>query len=79
MPILLSLFSACTGTLRFQPPDGPPFLSVQSCCLAQSENGVSLIWKADQASALDGRSIAKSRDVGGARVKDAQGATYHMM
>ena len=44
-----------------------------------TENGVSLIWKAGQASALDGRSIAKSRDVGGARVKDAQGATYHMM
>ena len=38
-----------------------------------TENGVSLIWKAGQASALDGRSIAKSRDVGGARVKDAQG------
>jgi hypothetical protein len=38
-----------------------------------TENGVSLIWKAGQASALDGRSIAKSRDVGGVRVKDAQG------
>lgn len=37
-----------------------------------TENGVSLIWKAGQASALDGRSIAKSRDVGGVRVKDAQ-------
>ncbi len=40
---------------------------------AVTENGVSLIWKAGQASALDGRSIAKSRDVGGVRVKDAQG------
>ena len=38
-----------------------------------TENGVSLIWKAGQASALDGRGIAKSRDVGGVRVKDAQG------
>ena len=40
---------------------------------AVTENGVSLIWKAGQASALDGRSIAKSRDVGGVRVKDALG------
>ena len=40
---------------------------------AVTENGVSLIRKAGQASALDGRSIAKSRDVGGVRVKDAQG------
>ncbi|WP_293444632.1 DUF3179 domain-containing protein [Planktotalea sp.] len=40
---------------------------------AVTENGVSLTWKAGQASALDGRNIAKSRDVGGVRVKDAQG------
>ncbi len=38
-----------------------------------TEKGVTLTWKAGQASALDGRSIAKSRDVGGVRVRDAQG------
>ncbi|MFY0621271.1 MAG: DUF3179 domain-containing protein [Pelagimonas sp.] len=38
-----------------------------------SEAGVILSWKPGQASALDTDSIAKGRDVGSVRVKDAQG------
>jgi hypothetical protein len=38
-----------------------------------TEAGVTLSWAAGQASALDGRSIAESRDVGTVRVRDANG------
>ncbi len=38
-----------------------------------SESGVVLSWNAGQASALDGESIAQSRDVGTVRVRDAAG------
>ncbi|MGH1465748.1 MAG: DUF3179 domain-containing protein [Cognatishimia sp.] len=38
-----------------------------------TEAGVTISWKAGQASALDGGNIAKSRDVGSIRVKDGQG------
>jgi hypothetical protein len=38
-----------------------------------SEAGVTLSWVAGQASALDGREIATSRDVGTVRVRDAEG------
>ncbi|PRY21472.1 uncharacterized protein DUF3179 [Aliiruegeria haliotis] len=38
-----------------------------------SEDGLTLSWRAGQASALDSQSIAKGRDVGTIRVKDAQG------
>lgn len=38
-----------------------------------SEAGVTISWTAGQASALDGRDIAKSKDVGTIRVKDANG------
>ena len=40
---------------------------------AVDEAGVSLSWKAGQASALDAPSIAKGRDVGNVRVRDAKG------
>ncbi|MDP5215727.1 DUF3179 domain-containing protein [Ruegeria sp. 2205SS24-7] len=38
-----------------------------------AENGVTLIWRAGQASALDKTRIAKGRDVGTVRVRDASG------
>lgn len=38
-----------------------------------TENGVTLTWTAGQASALDSRDIGQGRDVGGVRVRDAQG------
>jgi hypothetical protein len=38
-----------------------------------TEAGVSLSWQAGQASALDTDRIAKGRDVGSVRVRDAQG------
>jgi carboxypeptidase C (cathepsin A) len=38
-----------------------------------TEAGVTLTWTEGQASALDGRDIAKSKEVGTVRVKDANG------
>ena len=38
-----------------------------------TEDGISLSWAAGQASALDGRTIATSRDVGTVRVRDSAG------
>ncbi len=40
---------------------------------AVSENGVTITWTAGQASALDGAVIARSKDVGTVRVRDASG------
>ncbi|RKF13009.1 DUF3179 domain-containing protein [Roseovarius spongiae] len=40
---------------------------------ALTENGVTLSWESGQASALDTASIAKGREVGAVRVRDAQG------
>jgi hypothetical protein len=37
-----------------------------------TENGLQITWSAGAASALDGRNIAKSRDVGSIRVRDAE-------
>jgi hypothetical protein len=38
-----------------------------------TENGVTLSWASGQSSALDASSIAKGRDVGTVRVRDASG------
>ena len=38
-----------------------------------SEAGVTLSWRAGQASALDAASIARGRDVGSVRVRDVEG------
>lgn len=38
-----------------------------------TENGITISWRAGQASALDAGNISKSRDVGSIRVKDASG------
>jgi len=38
-----------------------------------TEAGVSIVWEAGQASALDHGTIAKGRDVGTVRVRDGQG------